>query len=319
MAASATQPPNPFHRPVAGGRRPPWAALFPAPRLLAREVAELDAELASLARRAAANGAGGQEVPAWLASAWAALAAAEREGPGGLTGSGLAWSHLHAARRESLRGYQAAGELGIKAGVVLAQSRERLSGWAQAAVLELLDGPGEPGLAEVTAASDVLHDRLAAERRVGFAYERQLWSLAVASFFLAALLGLFVWTPQYVGPVELPFFFAAVPVSLDSWPLMVSILLTGMLGGAVSGAYSLLALRPRGEDASRLVAGWLTMARVVIGGAAALAVFTFLISGLLNLPPLTPELALSIAFVSGFSERVLTGAVGRAAAAAEGG
>lgn len=58
MAASATHPPDPFHRRAAGVRRPPCAALFRAP-LLAREVAELDAELGALARRAAANGAGG--------------------------------------------------------------------------------------------------------------------------------------------------------------------------------------------------------------------------------------------------------------------
>lgn len=285
---------------------------FPARRALDQELAVAAAEFESLAERL------GQDPPGdWLARAREYLARASRAG--GWTGSGLAWRHLHAARREALAAHEAAGELGDRARVILERSRADLDGWRLAAVEAML-AVGEASLGAVSQAFDVLDDGLAEDRAVDFAYQRQSWGLAAAAFFLSGGLGALIWKGYRCAPAGDPpagppvDCFAHAPVALDEWQLMISVLLAGMLGGAVSGAYELLRLRPRGGDPTNLVAGWLTFPRVVIGGAAALAVFTLLISGLLNISPPSPTMALAIAFAAGFSERLLTGAVGRVSA-----
>jgi len=52
-----------------------------------------------------------------------------------------------------------------------------------------------------------------------------------------------------------------------------------------------------------------TLARPVIGAVAALAIFAFLVAGLLQVNGVTPGIVLAISFAAGFSERLVMSAV----------
>lgn len=68
-----------------------------------------------------------------------------------------------------------------------------------------------------------------------------------------------------------------------------------------------------GRIPERVGALWLTVGRVATGAAAASTIMVFLLSGIpdifLRIDTLTPSLMLAVAFVSGFSERLLLRAV----------
>jgi len=90
---------------------------------------------------------------------------------------------------------------------------------------------------------------------------------------------------------------------------LVLIPLFGVLGATTSSLLSLT----RGLSGTRLPdrigSLGLTIARVTIGGASAIVIYTFLVAGLLNVVVVTPGTVFAFSFVSGFTERLLVRAV----------
>jgi hypothetical protein len=89
---------------------------------------------------------------------------------------------------------------------------------------------------------------------------------------------------------------------------LVAVVLFGGLGATVSAALS--AGRDSKRNPEQLVDTWVGLARVAVGMAAALALVTFLHSGFVSVGPPSPALALAVAFVAGFSDRLLVRTVG---------
>ena len=86
----------------------------------------------------------------------------------------------------------------------------------------------------------------------------------------------------------------------------MAVVLFGIMGAALSGLLS-TARGTRQVPDSRAAARRVGDPRgLAMGAMAAVAVTTFLVSGLLNLGPLNGGLALAAAFASGFSERLIT-------------
>ena len=91
--------------------------------------------------------------------------------------------------------------------------------------------------------------------------------------------------------------------------LLFAVVLFGIMGASVSGTLSIA----RGASSQRipeqLLSSWITLARPIVGAVAALALFTFVLSGLFQVGEVSLGLILAVSFASGFSERLLAGAI----------
>lgn len=102
----------------------------------------------------------------------------------------------------------------------------------------------------------------------------------------------------------------AVPTG--NWLFWFTIGLLGGSGGAISGLLGLKdAFALKSDTPERLLNKWMTIAKPIIGFAAAIIIAIFAIAGLVQVADLTVSIYLifALAFVSGFSERLIIGAV----------
>lgn len=98
-------------------------------------------------------------------------------------------------------------------------------------------------------------------------------------------------------------------ISFNSLSLLLATMMLGALGGVFSGILSTAEQSSKGRIPDQLLSSWLIIARPVMGIVAALALYGFLFSGLIQLGTLTPPLVLALSFAVGFSERLLTRAL----------
>jgi hypothetical protein len=99
-------------------------------------------------------------------------------------------------------------------------------------------------------------------------------------------------------------------VGLNNIAFVISICLFGALGGSISGiiSFSKISIK-QGEELPVLVlSAWLTVIRPLVGAVSALVLFTFVLSGLVDLGAISPYSILAISFAAGFSERLIVGA-----------
>lgn len=96
-----------------------------------------------------------------------------------------------------------------------------------------------------------------------------------------------------------------------NWKMLAAVEFFGVLGAALSVASSLTRSSVDASIPQQVLASVVTWMRPAIGAGAALAAYLFLKAGLIPaLKPSSTVSALVIAFVAGFSERFITGAVG---------
>lgn len=186
---------------------------------------------------------------------------------------------------------------------------ERVDTWAEllAAETTKLDSAWRREAATALLAPDAQHPHALyhVRRLVDEHYDNMWRQLRTFRRYLAVLASvsmLFVVGVVAVDALGGPLFPGAETVHL------VAVVLFGGLGATVSAALS--AGRDSKRNPEQLVDTWVGLARVAVGMAAALALVTFLHSGLISLGPLSPALALAVAFVAGFSDRLLVRTVG---------
>ena len=102
---------------------------------------------------------------------------------------------------------------------------------------------------------------------------------------------------------------AGNPARAGDSRMVASAMLFGIMGASVSSIFSLAKGSTAARIPDQLVSFWITLARLAVGGMAALVVYAFLLSGLLQIGRPTPGLMLAIAFAAGFSERLVISAV----------
>jgi hypothetical protein len=91
---------------------------------------------------------------------------------------------------------------------------------------------------------------------------------------------------------------------------LLAIAIFGALGGTFSAMIS-LSNSSTGDVPERLVNSWLTIAKPIVGAIGALAIFVLLLGGIIQALSLTNYLIFAMAFASGFSERIVFGALSK--------
>jgi hypothetical protein len=206
-----------------------------------------------------------------------------------------------------------------KARSVLREARDRLDAATYEAVgARLLDVEGKDvdpdlGIDDVLAAIEVIYDRYRHEHSEGVVL--RMLEIQVLTFVGAAF--------ATVGGVLVTVALAPglLSGSLTRPAFLFLVVLFGVLGASVSGLFSLSDVL-KGATVPQSVGHFsLTIGRLVVGAAGALVLHVFLLAGVFelvfNLPAEEPTaaLALSLAFVGGFSERLLRRAVEQLAGA----
>jgi hypothetical protein len=99
-------------------------------------------------------------------------------------------------------------------------------------------------------------------------------------------------------------------VSLGNGALIVLLCTFGALGGSISGIFSFskISLKDAAEIPSQSLSAWLTIIRPLVGAVSALVMATFVLSGLVDFGAISANQLLAVAFISGFSERLILGA-----------
>jgi hypothetical protein len=96
------------------------------------------------------------------------------------------------------------------------------------------------------------------------------------------------------------------------WLFWLVIGLFGAVGGSISGLYGLKqAYSAKSDIPERVLNNWITLAKPIVGFAAAVVIAVFIIGGLVQAADLTLSnyVIYAMAFISGFSERLIIGAV----------
>ncbi|MGZ5436200.1 MAG: hypothetical protein ACXWID_06920 [Pyrinomonadaceae bacterium] len=123
-------------------------------------------------------------------------------------------------------------------------------------------------------------------------------SLKVAFFVLAVIV------------TAAPLLALVFRIQAVNWKMLAAVEFFGVLGAALSVASSLTRSSVDASIPQQVLASVVTWMRPAIGAGAALAAYLFLKAGLVPaLKPASTVSALVIAFVAGFSERFITGAV----------
>ncbi len=201
------------------------------------------------------------------------------------------------------------GSLEATAQTTLNEAETKLSSWRKKAVQDLLGkngildsefGKNESAYFELADARKILlerHDNFHRDRGVALF---QLKILVIIAFFL---------TSSCI--VSLQFINFAGTLELSSFPLLVSIILLGALGGTISSLMTVYKGSTESTIPDQILDMWFTISRPIFGSMAALALSVFFFAGLIQLGDLTIYVALVASFSAGFSERFFLSAVTR--------
>lgn len=97
--------------------------------------------------------------------------------------------------------------------------------------------------------------------------------------------------------------------NVDYRILISSVVLSGIMGASISGILTVARGGLNARIPEQLIYFWILLVKLVVGAVSALAVFAFLLSGFLNIEPITIPLVVALSFAAGFSERLVTSAV----------
>jgi hypothetical protein len=263
---------------------------------LARTVVGFRAEFNTLAARPHQTSA----PQGWQQSVYALLDKVEQALQDNDTEMG--WRCFNAAQRQSMHALTPA-ERQEEAQVLVLEGVRKLRSWRKDSVERLLldvDGKLLPCIDVHT----LIQAKQIAQEHNENTYLK-LYSIR-SQLLLLSLIALVVTGYLFVAPAPL------TALDIDSPALVRYIILFGILGASISGILSLANSGAGERYSDQLLSSWVAFARVAVGAVAALVVYAFLSAGLINLEPgsLTGWAVLAFSFAAGFSERLLTRAMG---------
>lgn len=216
------------------------------------------------------------------------------------------WKCLHAARRIAIYGLDD-DQLKAKAKVYL-QEADKLSSWRKKAMDQLLSGEmsGKSADKETVYQAALLIDEH--YNNQAFKQRKLQDYITLITVVLVGVVFMILW---HVFDIFNPSLAPLGASGIDS----LSILLFGLFGGAISAALSVGKNTLQAKVPELAVQTWINVFRIIVGGAAAIFVFTvmqaqlveaLLPSQLINMIKNNSKAAfLVVAFVAGFSERLV--------------
>lgn len=221
------------------------------------------------------------------------------------------WPIFKAAERFSYFGLETS-ELPFEASAILAEATDgtkMLSGWRRAAILLALADKDEKlrgtlSHREVVVAKRILDEHFDNRYHKHTILKRRLVMLTVTSLIAAVA---WIAYPPLSPLLSAQSQFAGVLAGRRLW---LAVVLMGIMGALVSGfSTSMGSSQKLARIPDELIASTVTMARISMAVITSVVVSVFLVSGLLNLPTPSPGVLLAVAFVSGFSDRLVLRAV----------
>ena len=216
------------------------------------------------------------------------------------------WKCFNAAQRMAIFGLEEKEIQGTAA--LLRREARKLSEWRKKATYELL---GEPDGAKANVShSDVYEAALLRDEHFSNVYYKigMLQDQLTYLIILLAVLVFAILLLAYKGLFPL----GEAQVTHDP-NMLLSVFLMGLLGANISAIFSLMAARGRFRIPEAIAAFLVTLMRVSIGGVSALAIY-FLFSSEIYKAVSSIRITssngfLTLAFISGFSERLVKGAL----------
>jgi len=224
----------------------------------------------------------------------------------------LGWRYLKAADRFRLYGLER-DELKSEARLILAEASDLdkgLTTWRRKGIAELLADPTGK-LKDPLMPRDVVRAKRTLDEHQDNVYHKlAILKSRLRLLTCIALIAIGVWIarPPLSPAVKSVGEAANNPLS-TRW-FWFAVILSGILGAIFSGFSSSLATdQKKTRIPSELSTSTLTFARFSLAMVSAIVITIFLLSGVLSFPRPSLELFLAVAFVSGFSDRLLLRAI----------
>ena len=218
----------------------------------------------------------------------------------------LGWRRLKSADRCMLYGLNSE-QLKIEASPILAEANDEekgLSKWRRASIQGLLADEGGKLKGNLSAQNLVRAKRIIDEHHDNVYQKMEILKWRLLMLSLISVIAVVAWV---LYPPFPPFPSSRAILETRSAALLWSgIMLSGVLGAIFSGfSYSVSANQKGTRIPAELATSTLTFARLSMAVIASLAISILLVSGILDIPQLHYEMMLAVAFVSGFSDRLL--------------
>lgn len=296
-----------------------WDRLEGSLRVAQVEIEQrLDARLRTQAHAAAVKGGESDGLHPelwWTGAAQSLLCEAQSALNQGQLDQG--WKLLHAARRLEIPALDSERELPAVAATLRAES-EKLKSWRQKAVQTLLgtsEKPIEPKPSTVYQAALIRDEHYDNQGYKDGLLRTQILFLAL---ILAAVMG------SLLGVVHRWGLRPDQEAGQTTLPVFTTLVLFGLLGGTVSAMLRTTDAAQPARIPETTAAIRVTFMRIMMGGASAVVIYVFLnskLTGIFNqdianaLSTLEPYTTYALAFVAGFSERLVLRAVEQVAGA----
>ena len=220
------------------------------------------------------------------------------------------WQSLHAAQREIVYGYTPA-ELADATATIREEAKDKLSNWRGRAITKLLND--KDGFGKLLSGGDTktisesrkrLHDAMEIRDE---SYATQYYKIALRQRNLIVVFIVCVILLFALPVMSSNNFF---PSEIGDWKRLATIEIMGILGAFFSVIRLLTASKVKGKIPDQVLGSVVTWVRPVVGSIAAVATYFFFKAGFLDSIFSTSITSkdvgiYSVAFASGFSERII--------------
>ena len=205
---------------------------------------------------------------------------------------------------------KAKDEVNARAGKILFENTNLLNTGAKQNIRRLIGQDSGNGNWDLKNPVDI--DKVIEARRIVQEYYNTKYTYLDVTMQLLAILAVIVAILTSMVAFALTIVPTAVATAPNNWVFWVTIGLLGGIGGSISGLLGLKQSFALDSDMpERVLNKWITIAKPILGFGAAIVIAIFVFAGFVEVANIqvSTYLVFALAFISGFSERLIIGAV----------
>lgn len=205
---------------------------------------------------------------------------------------------------------KSADEVNARAGKILFESTNLLNAGAKQNIRRLIGQDNSNGNWDLKKTLDT--DKVIESRRIVQEYYNTKYTYLDVTMQLLAILAVIVAILTPIVAFALTIVPTTVATAPNNWGFWITIGLLGGIGGSISGLLGLKQSFALDSDMpERVLNKWTTIAKPIIGFGAAIVIAIFVFAGFVEVANIqvSTYLVFALAFVLGFSERLIIGAV----------